>query len=59
MWARKCDRCGGYYDEDSAVKLNDKPVNTVVLGRRDFINQGIHYDLRQDCLQELIGWLLG
>ena len=45
MWARKCDRCGGYYDEDSAVKLNDKPVNTVVLGRRDFINQGIHYDL--------------
>lgn len=59
MQARKCDRCGSYYDEGSVVKLNDKPVDAAVLVRRDFTHQGICYDLCHDCLQELIGWLSG
>lgn len=59
MNAKKCDRCGKFYDEYNTKSFNCDP-NIVTLHQK--LNDGIcylvkDYDLCPECMAELQEWL--
>lgn len=55
--ARKCDRCGAYYDPYE-MRMGTHPVDYVYCGHNDYCGgSGKSIDLCPNCMSELIAWL--
>ena len=63
--AKKCDRCGNYYDTNTKYEvpdcLNTRYVNgisTLVSFNFNYVTErGISYDLCDKCLESFYNWL--
>lgn len=56
--AKKCDRCGIYYDEYN-TKNDKEKINTIMFINVDSYNKYFshgHHDLCPSCSTELIDW---
>ena len=58
--AKKCDRCGSYYDDgrskDKSFKVNGRTVHQMAL-IDDCDNRICEYDLCDQCARDLFHWL--
>lgn len=59
--ARKCDRCGQYYDKNSKHETSNKVYNGIIGGvaTTDAFLKNVdkNYDLCDDCIGELFRFL--
>lgn len=59
-YAKKCDRCGKYYDDESSKDKNFK-VNGITVHKMALIDACDHpihnYDLCDQCARDLFHWL--
>lgn len=55
MKAKKCDRCGNYYDKNVSIKNGEYPANVAILREnRSVIDE---LDLCNDCMKKLYNFL--
>lgn len=72
MIAKKCDRCGKYYDYYSGIPLNKDMKQRFKLGSTNsirfnslsddggrYIDYGLSTDLCPECMTELLEWMRG
>ena len=61
--AKKCDRCGNYYDANTKYSRNMRYIcGLSTLKSRGFgyeSVQGVEYDLCDECLDSFYDWLKG
>lgn len=57
--AKKCDRCGKYYDSDANrnVAVDSVPIEGVDIGAGRNAYRTFRYDLCEDCAEELLKFM--
>lgn len=60
--ARKCDRCGAFYDrynENNNDSIeNSNAMAFIIHYKNDTYNTCKHFDLCPDCKDKLVNWIL-
>ena len=61
--AKKCDRCGNYYDANTKYPRNSRYIcglSTLISHGFGYeVKQGAEYDLCDECLESFYNWLKG
>lgn len=57
MDAKKCDRCGRFYEESNSTYEVSKPLYTTALDGGRFVYARKKIDLCQDCADALVRFL--
>lgn len=58
MLAKKCDRCGSYFDIDSCDSFKYNSIELCSFSYEDdSISECEHFDLCPDCIDSLNWWL--
>lgn len=58
--AKKCDRCGKFYEKKVVMKSKGSALGNTIGGIKTVAKDGItdeHFDLCDDCINSLGGWM--
>lgn len=59
MDAKKCDRCGSYYDNDECAETEESSTNITVASYKCSKGPINIHDLCPDCAKKLYKWFSG
>lgn len=60
--AKKCDRCGAYYEKNESMKVSHNGVKTVIDSVCTYTKTGYiykDYDLCDNCVNDFINFICG
>lgn len=58
MLARKCDRCGAFYDEGNITERDIHYIKTLKRIAGDVCEVNQQYDLCEACADDFIRWIM-